>query len=593
MNRRSIDRPIVIGTIAIFVVVVFICRLAFLQLGDNDYRLSAYNNALYQNVLYPSRGLIYDRNGKLLVYNQPVYDLMVIMREIKDLDTLDLCKTLGITKREFDIRMENIKDTDKNPGYSTYTKQLFLPQVHREVYSVFQEKQYRYHGFYIRNRTIRQYKYGIAAHVLGDVAEVSVTDLENDDYYNVGDYIGKQGVERSHEKDLRGKKGIQLMLRDARGRLKGHYKNGRFDEKPIPGKDIVLSIDYDLQALGEELMQGRTGSIVAIEPSTGEILCCVSAPGYDPRLLTGKNRGNMIMKMLHDENRPMFNRSISGTYPPGSTFKPAEGLMLLQERIVNTSTSYPCVGGFKYHKMKVGCHAHDTPLGIISALATSCNSYFCWGMYNFLKHSKYADKHEALNKWRDYMVSFGFGYKLGVDLPAEARGMIPNAEYYDKYMPKWNPVSLVSISIGQGEITLTPLQIANLGASIANRGYYITPHIVKNIFGGHLADSLTLRHNTMVYPAYYDVIRNGMRRAVLSGTCVGTNIPGLNVCGKTGTAQNRGHDHSAFLGFAPMENPKIVIAVYVENGGHGATTAVPIAARMLKKYLDVTKIRNK
>lgn len=591
MNRRSIERPLVIGAIAVFIVFVYICRLAYLQLGENDYRLSAYNNALYHNVLYPSRGLIYDRNGKLLVYNQQVYDVMVIMREIKDLDTLDICKTFGISKAQFDLRMENIKDTKKNPGYSTYTKQVFLPQIHKETYSVFQEKQYRYHGFYVRSRTIRKYKYGIGAHILGDVAEVSVTDLENDDYYNAGDYIGKQGVERSHEKDLRGKKGIQLMLRDARGRLKGRYKNGKFDEKPVPGKDIILSLDYELQEYGEELMKGHTGSVVAIEPSTGEILCCISAPGYDPRLLTEENRGKMIVKMLKDENKPMFNRSVSGTYPPGSTFKPAEGLMLLQEHTVNTSTSFPCVGGFKYHGMKVGCHSHASPISIIPALATSCNSYFCWGMYNFLRKA-YPDKHEAMNKWRDYMVSFGFGYKLGVDLPAEARGMIPNAEYYDKFMPQWNPLAVVSIAIGQGEVALTPLQIANLGATVANRGYYITPHVVKKVLGGHLADSLTMRHNTMVDPAYYDIVRNGMRRAVTAGTCKGTNIPGLNVCGKTGTAQNRGHDHSVFLGFAPMDNPEIAIAVYIENGGAGAKTAVPLAAKMFKKYFDVKKVKD-
>ncbi len=580
-------RQYAIAGIAIAIVSIYIIRLAYLQLLPNDYEQIAWNNALYNRVIFPSRGSIYDRSGKLIVYNEPAYDVMVITREMGDLDTLDLCNTLHMTKEQFVERMEQIRDRKKNPGYSSYSQQLFLPQIPAAEYLVLQEKMFRFKGFYVRERNSRQYRYPYAAHVLGYVAEVSGNDIAKDDYYSAGDFIGKQGVERSYESTLRGTKGIEVLLRDSRGKIQGRYKNGEEDQQPVPGKDIILSIDIELQALGERLMQGKKGSIVAIEPSTGEILCMVSAPGYSPRELVGKDRGKNIMQMLDNPSRPMFNRAISGTYPPGSTFKPAQALTFLQEGIVSADgTYYPCNGGFNYKRLHVGCHSHTSPISLKPAIATSCNGYFCWGLYYmFGNRSKYSSVQDAMTTWKDYMVSMGFGYKLGIDMPGESRGMIPNAQYYDKHLKHWNALTVISIAIGQGEVTLTPLQIANQGATIANRGHYITPHIVKKIKGGTIADSLQTVHYTKVNSIYYEQVVSGMRSAVLNGTCKGAQNPWYEVCGKTGTAQNRGHDHSVFMGFAPRNNPRIAIAVYVENGGFGAAYGVPIGALMMEQYI--------
>lgn len=583
------SRKFVIGGIALIIVVTYIIRLAFLQLMSEDYKTYADSNAFLNKVLYPSRGGIYDRNGTLLVYNQPAYDIMVVMREVSGLDTLDLCRTLGMTKEEFDNRMSVIKDRNKNPGYSTYTQQLFLGQIPAEEFSVFQEKLFRFRGFYVRERAIRRYRYSHAAHVLGDVAEVSPADIESDEYYQSGDYIGKQGVERSYEKFLRGEKGVEVLLRDARGRIQGHYKNGEKDRRPVPGKNVTLSIDLELQKLGERLMEGKKGSIVAIEPKTGEVLCMVSAPTYDPRLMEGKQRGKMMARMGRDPLKPMINRAVLGTYPPGSTFKTSQALTFLQEGIITASTAYPCSHGFRFGRLKVGCHGHAAPLPLQPAIATSCNGYFCWGLYYmFGNRKKYSSVQDAMTRWKDYMVSMGFGYKLGIDLPSEARGMIPNAQYYDKaYRGSWSGLTVVSISIGQGEVLLTPLQIANLGATIANRGYYITPHVVKHVEGAQLADSLLERHKTMVDSKYYEYIVGGMRKAVTGGTCRAADNSMYEVCGKTGTAQNpHGKDHSAFMGFAPMNDPKIAIAVYVENGGWGANYGVPLGALMMEQYIN-------
>jgi len=587
-DHRYEYRKFVIGGIALTIVVSYIIRLAFLQLMNEDYKAHADSNAFLNNVIFPSRGVIYDRNGQLMVYNQPAYDIMVVMREVVDLDTLDFCNTLGITREEFDRKMETIKDRNRNPGYSTYTQQLFTSQIPAEEFSTFQEKLFRYHGFYVRERAIRRYTYPYAAHILGDVAEVSPSDIERDSYYESGDYIGKQGVERSYEPFLRGEKGIEVLLRDARGRIQGHYKNGAFDRQPVPGKNITLSIDLELQKLGERLMRGKMGSIVAIEPSTGEVLCMVSSPTYDARLMEGKSRGKNMVQMQKDPMKPMLNRAILGTYPPGSTFKTSQALTFLQEGIITNSTAYPCSHGFRFQRLKVGCHGHGSPLPLVPAIATSCNGYFCWGLYHMLSNrSKYSTVQEAMTTWKDYMVSMGFGYKLGIDMPSEARGMIPNAAYYDKaYKGSWSGLTIISISIGQGEVTLTPLQIANLGATIANRGYYITPHVVKSVEHDHIADSLLVRHKTKVDPKYYEMVVAGMRRAVTGGTCKSANTGMYEVCGKTGTAQNRGHDHSVFMGFAPMQNPKISIAVYVENGGFGAHFGVPIGALMMEQFIN-------
>jgi penicillin-binding protein 2 len=496
---------------------------------------------------------------------------------------------MNITREEFDRRMATIKDRNKNPGYSRFTQQVFMSQLSDKEFSVFQEKMFRFPGFYIQRRSIRQYEYPFAAHVLGDVAEVSPSDIEDDPYYQPGDYIGKLGVERSYEKQLRGEKGMQILLRDAHGRVQGRYQNGRLDKRPVAGKNLTLGLDADLQALGERLMEGKIGSIVAIEPSTGEILCMVSSPSYDPRMMVGRQRSKNHRLLSQNVWKPLLNRSIMGQYPPGSTFKTTQGLTFMTEGILHpTHTAYPCGHGFNFRGLHVGCHGHASPLSLVPALSTSCNGYFCWGLYHMINTniSKYGSVQNAMNKWRDYMVSMGFGYKTGIDLPGEKRGLIPNGDYYDHaYKGSWNGLTVISISIGQGEVNLTPLQIANLGATIANRGYYHVPHVVKRVEGEPLDSVYTTRHYTMASREAYDWVVAGMRSSVLKGTCHALRTLPFEVCGKTGTAQNRGQDHSVFMGFAPMDNPKIAIAVYVENGGFGAEFAVPIGGLLLEKYL--------
>ena len=591
MKDYSLDyRRYVIGGVALLIVVIYIIRLFMLQITSDDYKKSADSNAFLKKIEYPSRGGIYDRNGKLLVYNQPAYDIMVVMNEAKDhLDTLDLCEALNITREDFDHRMETIKDRSKNPGYSRFTQQLFMSQLSEADFSVFQEKMFRFQGFYIQRRTIRQYRYPFAAHVLGDVAEVSPADIEEDDYYQPGDYIGKLGVERSYEKQLRGEKGMQILLRDAHGRVQGRYQNGRFDRRAVAGKNLTLGLDADLQALGERLMEGKIGSIVAIEPKTGEVLCMVSSPSYDPRMMVGRQRSKSHRLLSQNVWKPLLNRSIMGQYPPGSTFKTTQGLTFMTEGIIHpTHTAYPCGHGFNYKGLHVGCHGHASPLPLVPALSTSCNGYFCWGLYYMIgAKNKYGSVQNAMNTWRDYMVSMGFGYKLGIDLPGEKRGLIPNAEFYDKaYKGSWNGLTIISIAIGQGEVNATPLQIANLGATIANRGWFITPHVVKRIQDEQLDKRFTERRQTKASRAAYDYVVQGMRASATGGTCHELAKYDFMACGKTGTAQNRGHDHSVFMGFAPMDKPKIAVAVYVENGGWGATYGVPIGGLIMEQYIN-------
>ena len=581
-------RRFVIAGVATFIVIVYIIRLFTLQLMSDDYKKNADSNAFLKKIAYPSRGVIKDRNGKLLVYNQPSYDIMVVMNEAKNhLDTLKFCEALGITREEFDERMEAIKDRSKNPGYSRFTEQMFMSQLSDHDFSVLQEKMYRFPGFYAQKRSIRQYEYPYAAHVLGDVAEVSPSDIEEDDYYQSGDYIGKLGVERYYEKYLRGEKGVQILLRDAHGRIQGSYKDGELDRPPVPGKNLTLGIDIDLQALGERLLEGKIGSIVAIEPKTGEVLCMVSSPTYDPRMMVGRQRSKSHIELSRNSWKPLLNRSIMGQYPPGSTFKTTQALTFMSEGIITAQTAYPCYHGFVYKGLRVGCHGHGSPLPLVPALSTSCNGYFCWGLYHMMgNRQKYPTVQVAMDKWRDYMVSMGFGYRLGIDLPGERRGLIPNAMFYDKaYKGSWNGLTIISISIGQGEVNATPLQIANLGATIANRGYFITPHVVKKIEDNKLDTLYTNRRYTMASRQAYEAVVQGMRSAALGGTCHELAKYDFMACGKTGTAQNRGHDHSVFMGFAPMDDPKIAVAVYVENGGWGATYGVPIGGLIMEKYL--------
>ena len=581
-------RRFVIAGVAVTVVLVYIVRLFTLQLLSEDYKRNADSNAFLKKVEYPSRGVIYDRNGQLLVYNQPAYDIMVIMSEEKGhLDTLEFCNALGITKEFFIQRMNDIKDRNKNPGYSRFTQQLFLPQLSDQEFSRFREKMFRFPGFYVQKRSIRQYQYPNAAHVLGDVSEVSQANIDEDGYYQSGDYIGKQGVEKSYEEKLRGEKGIQILLRDAHGRIQGSYQKGKLDRRPVAGKDLTLSIDIKLQALGERLLEGKIGSIVAIEPSTGEVLCMVSSPTYDPRILVGRQRGKNHKALMHNVWKPLLNRSTMGQYPPGSTFKTSQALTFLTEGIVSPGTAFPCHRGFYCRGLHVGCHSHASPIALVDAIGTSCNAYFCWGLYYMVgNRRKYHSSFEALDTWRDYMKSMGFGYKLGIDLPGEKRGFIPNGQFYDKaYHGSWNGLTVISISIGQGEVNLTPLQIANLCATIANRGYYYTPHVVRKVQDEPLDTAFTRRHYTKASRRAYNYVVAGMRASVLRGTSRSMNRSDYEACGKTGTAQNRGHDHSVFMGFAPMNNPRIAIAVYVENGGWGADYGVPIGDLMMEQYI--------
>lgn len=582
------NRRLVIGGVAVAIVVIYIVRLFTLQLMSDDYKKNADSNAFQKKIEYPSRGIITDRSGKLLVYNQPAYDIMVVMNEENGrLDTAEFCDALGITKEFFIKRMNDIKDRSKNPGYSRFTQQQFMSQLPDKVFSIFREKMFRFPGFYIQKRSVRQYQYPYAAHVLGDVAEVSEGDIEEDDYYQSGDYIGKQGVERSYEKLLRGEKGVQILLRDAHGRIQGSYQNGHFDHRPVAGKDLTLSLDIKLQALGERLMEGKIGSIVAIEPSTGEVLCMVSSPTYDPRVMVGRQRGKNHLTLSRNIRKPLLNRSIMGQYPPGSTFKTSQGLTYMSEGIITPYTMFPCHRGFFYRGLHVGCHGHASPINLVEAISTSCNAYFCWGLYYMMSNRrKYRNVERAMNTWRDYMVSMGFGYKLGIDLPGEKRGLIPNATFYNKaYHGSWNGLTVISIAIGQGEVNLTPLQIANLGATIANRGYYYVPHVVRKVQDEPLDTVFTRRHYTRASRRAYDYIVAGMRSSVIKGTCKEANRADYLVCGKTGTAQNRGQDHSVFMGFAPMEKPRIAIAVYVENGGFGADYGVPIGSLMMEQYI--------
>lgn len=579
-------RKYIIGGFISLLVLIYIVKLFNLQVSDSSYKLNADSNAYLRRTIYPSRGLIYDRNGELIVYNQPTYDIMVVPREIEDFDSTAFCEIMRIQMEDLRQLFEDMRNTRKNPGYSTYTAQRLMAHLNSEDYGRLEEKLYLFPGMFIQKRTERQYNHLAGANILGNIREVSASDLERDEYYHSGDYTGDLGVEKSYENQLRGEKGEEILMKDALGKIQGKYKGGEYDTAPIAGKDLTLSIDIELQKYGEKLMRNKKGAIVAIEPSTGEILCLVTSPSYDPSLLTGKERGKNYANLSKDPNQPLFDRAMQGMYPPGSTFKPTQGLIFLQEGVVTEGTPFPCAHGYVNKGMKVGCHAHESPIALVPALGTSCNSYFCWGFKNMVDRNN-SDSRTQLTKWKDYLVEMGYGYPLGVDLPSERRGFIPNAEYYDKnYKDNWSANTIISVSIGQGEVLATPVQIANLCAQIANRGWYYTPHIVKKVEDGAIAKELRTVRKPHIDSRYYEPIIRGMRAAVTGGTCKGANLPDFEVCGKTGTAQNpHGRDHSAFIGFAPMNNPKIAVAVYVENAGFGAAFGVPIGSLIIEKYM--------
>ena len=591
MNRKTYNtdtrKRILIGMV-VLVVLIYIIQLFSLQILNSDYKSWADSNAFLNRTRYPARGVMYDRNDKLLVYNQPAYDVMVVIRETEAFDTLAFCKMTNITIEKFRARLAEIKDRRKNPGYSPYVPQVFMTQLSNQEYGALQESIWKFSGFYIQNRTVREYSTTAAAHVLGYIAESDKQDIAADDYYKRGDFIGKTGVEYSYESFLRGEKGVEILLRDAHGRIKGNYEDGKFDRDPVSGKDLKLSLDLDLQMYGEELMRNKLGAIIMIEPKTGEILCMVSSPTYDPASLVGRQFSESFTKLAKNPYKPLINRAMDGTYPPGSTFKTVQGLTFLQENIIHPGTSFSCYGGWPLGNGHPACHGHPSPLPLVQAIGMSCNAYFPSGLKAMLENKKYGSMSNAMDKWRDYMVAQGFGYRLGVDLPSEKRGLIPNAEYYNRiYKNRWNAFTVISIAIGQGEVLLSPIQLCNLAATIANRGYFYTPHIVKSIKGGDLDTLYTKPRYTGIDSVHYETIVQGMRWAVNGpgGTCHKINIPDIAVCGKTGTAQNIGKDHSIFMGFAPMNDPKVAIMVFVENGGFGATYAVPTGRLMVQKYL--------
>ena len=583
-------RWLIIG-LTFAIVALFLARLFSLQILSNDYKQRAENNAYFILSTIPSRGVIYDRKGQLLVANRPIYDLMIVNHEAKGrLDTVLLASTLGLPIEEIRLRLEAVRDRRTNRGYNPYTPQVFLSQLEPEEVGRFEEQLYKFPGLSVRSRTIRQYNYHSAAHLLGYLSEASTTDLERDSSIMRGDFVGRSGVERSYETQLRGIKGQEIFYRDARGRIQGRLDGGAHDRAPEAGRDLTLSIDAGLQELGEKMMQGKRGAIVAIEPETGQILALVTAPNYDPELLAGKSKGANHRLLEETFGKPLLNRAIQGNYPPGSTFKPAQGAIFLEEGVLSPSTALSCHRGYPPLGNRPKCHPHGSPVSLIPALSTSCNAYFSWGLHFMLDDRKrYPSTSEAFEHWKQRMVALGYGYRLGVDLAGERRGYIPNQQVYDKvYKGRWNGNTIISIAIGQGEILATPLQIANLAALIANRGYYIRPHVVKSIQGMPLDTMYTNKQQTGISRESWEYIVAGMAGAVTGGTCRAANFaPGqIEVCGKTGTAENpHGKDHSSFIGFAPRQNPKIAVAVYVENGGFGAHFGVPIGRVMMEYYL--------
>ena len=581
-------RYVIVGFIVV-IAIIYLLRLFDLQVLDTRYKDYADSNAFLRKAIYPSRGIIYDRDGRVVVFNQPAYDVMLIPRDVQPFDTLDFCSTLQITREQFDKRMSDMRDKRLNPGYSSYSPQTFMTHLSPEDYGRLQEKMYRFPGFFIQKRILRQYNYNVAANVLGNIREVNQKDIERDPYYSSGDYTGDLGVEKSYESYLRGEKGVEMLIRDARGKIQGRYENGAHDRRAVSGRNLRLALDIELQAYAESLMVNKIGAVVAIEPKTGEILAMVSSPTYDPSLLVGRQRGANYSMLIKDHYKPLYDRALKGAYPPGSTFKPSQGLILQQEGIINLSTPYPCYHGYISGGLRVGCHAHGSPITLKPALQTSCNAFFCWGFKAMVdKRSKYGSSAEAFEVWKRHLVSLGYGYPLGVDLPGESRGFIPNAKFYNKVYGegRWSANSIISVSIGQGEILATPLQIANLCATIANRGWFITPHVVKEIEDTVMPEQYIEHRIPTIDGRYFESVSEGMRMAVTGGTCRLANLPDIAVAGKTGTAQNpHGRDHSAFIGFAPYDDPKIAVCVYVENAGFGATYGVPIGSLVIEKYL--------
>ena len=585
LNRKN-KLLIGLGTTAL----ILISKLFVIQIIDDRYKLDADNNSMVYSIIYPTRGIIHDRNGRILVGNKVAYDLLVTPREVEEFDTLGLANVLDVHPDVIREKMAEYRKYRRRIGWQTV---VMLKQIPQETYMKFAEIAYRFPGFRGQARSIREYPYNAGGNLLGYVSEVDANYLKrHPDEYKAGDYAGMTGIEAAREKELRGEKGYTIWLRNSKNKIESRYKDGEMDKEAIPGKDITTTIDAELQHYGQMLMQNKVGSLVAIEPSTGEILTMVSSPGIDVDMLA--NIGQHYGEISSNPYKPMFNRAVQAPYPPGSVFKLVNGLIGLEEGVVTTSTHYPCSMGYHFGRNKLGCHAHKSPLSFEESIMMSCNAYYCYILRDLLENKKYGSIGIAMDKWQEYVKSFGFGQKLVSDFPSELGGFIPGSGYYNKVYGKggWKATTVISLSIGQGEIGTTPLHMANLCATIANRGFYYIPHIVKDSDNVSIDPKYKEKRYTMVDTTHFPKVVGGMYRAVNSGFGSGGTasiaaVDGLEICGKTGTAQNpHGSDHSVFICFAPKDNPKIAVAAYVENGGFGATYAAPIASLLTEMYLN-------
>lgn len=582
MNNLT-NRKFIVGAIFSIIGLIFIIRLFNVQVVNNKYKLDSANNVLRVITEYPARGLLYDRNGKLLVYNEAAYDLMVIPGQLKTIDTVLFCKLLNIEKSVF------IEKVNKAKSYSRYKPSVFEKELTAENYANIQDQMYQFQGFFAQTRTLRKYPNNNAAHLLGYIGEVNNAVLEKNKYYKSGDYIGKSGIELAYEHLLRGKRGVRKILVDVHNREKGSYNNGLEDTLSVAGKNLTTTIDLDLQTYGELLMQNKTGSIVAIEPQSGEILSLVSSPGYNPNLLVGRSIKTNYPILTKDSLKPLFNRATMAQYPPGSIFKTVQALIALQEGVITENAGFQCV------RSLVGCHNHPTATTVAASIKMSCNPYYYFVFKRLIQQGKvksiFKDSEIGLAKWNQNVKKFGFGGTLHTDIPGVKNGLVPGVDFYNKWYGegRWAFSTIFSLSIGQGELGVIPIQMANLAAIIANKGYYYPPHVIKKIDGkDSLPPDLSEKVSVGINSEYFLPIIEGMRGVVdePGGTARRAKINGITVCGKTGTAQNpHGEDHSVFIAFAPMDNPKIAIAVYVENSGFGGTWAAPIASLMMEKYL--------
>ena len=593
MNNYS-NRRFIIGGIFAFVILIFLIRLFNLQIVNDQYKLSAESNSQRRVTQYAARGLIYDRNGELLVYNQAAYDLMIIPRQVKTFDTLDFCSLVG-TDREDVIR--RIKKAKK---HSRYRSSIFIKQLSSERYAVLQEKLYKYPGFFVQTRTLRKYPYHNAAHTLGYLGEVNDRHIKKDKYYTQGDYIGKSGLESTYESVLRGAKGLKVYWVDVYNRIKGSFHDGDLDKNAVEGQNITTTLDINLQEYAEKLMQNKKGGIVAIEPKTGEILVKLSSPGYDPEMFVGRAMSKNYRELANNDSlRPLFDRSMMATYPPGSIFKLVNALIALQEGIITPRTRIKCINGYHAGRFTMGCHHHKSPLDLKESIQHSCNAYYAQTFRDLLDAPRFGSTSNGYTNWKKHVNSFGFGTKLGTDLPSELTGFVPKATYHAKRnkTKNWKSLNIVSMAIGQGELSITPLQMANMVSCIANRGYYYTPHIVKSIGEESNIDPKFLKkQHTTIDPKYFEPVIEGMDLVVHGGegsTGRSSAIKDIRVCGKTGTVQNPGIDHSVYVAFAPKDDPKIALVVYVENGVWGSRYAAPISGLMIEKYLKGEISKNK